>query len=108
MERVEGYMSTREAAERWGRDVTVLRQLLKRGMIPGAERNGPRGNWRIPAHGFPPVALPSREKLTEEERREIARLAHDGANRTRLARAYGVQRLHVYRLMKKYPPEKGA
>lgn len=105
MDGVEGYMSVPEAAERWGRDATVLRQFLRRGMIPGAERNGPLGTWRIPAYDSPPVMLPRRDKLAEDERREIARRGHAGANRSKLARAYGVQRLHVYRMMEKYPPE---
>ena len=108
MNGVEGYMNTREAAERWGRDVTVLRRFLNRGMVPGAERNGKRGNWRIPDSDAPPVALPRRTKLAEEDRREIARLAHAGAKRSELARAYGIKRLHVYHLMEKYPPKDDA
>ena len=108
MNGVEGYMSTRQAAERWGRNVEVLRRMLKRGMVPGAVRNGTRGNWCIPVSDAPPFALPRRTKLAEEDRREIARLAHAGANRTELARAYGIKRLHVYHLMEKYPPKDDA
>lgn len=99
-------MSAREAAKSWGRDVTVLRQLLKKGLIPGAERNGP---CRVALGAYRPTTpRPSCFRAGTSLRRKNgarSRLAHAGANRTKLARAYGVKRLHVYRMMEKYPPE---
>ena len=97
-------MNAEQAAKRWDRDPTIIREFCRRGMIPGAEKL--KRDWSIPAYDSPPVSLPRRDKLSEEDRREIARQGHGGANRTKLAQAYGVKRLHVYHLMKKYPPEK--
>ena len=96
-------MTLRQAARRWQRDPGTLRDFCRRGLIPGAYKNG-SGYWRIP-EGDEPPGLHRGVKLTEEERREIARLAHGGANRTELAKAYGIERLHVYHLMGRYPPE---
>lgn len=93
------YLSVPEAARLWGRDPNNVRKFCRRGQIPGAFKNE-RGWWRIP-EGDEPPGLHRRGKLTEEERREIARLAHEGADRSKLARAYGVKRIHVYHLMGK-------
>lgn len=97
-------MGTEEAARRWGRDPSMIRSLCRQGRIPGAFKDE-SGSGRLPAQDSPPVASPRREKHSEKERREIASLAHAGANRTRLAREYGVKRLQVYRWMRAYPPE---
>lgn len=98
------HLSVPEAARLWGLSLNVVRYSCQQGRIPGAFKNE-RGWWRIPEEKEPP-GLPRRSKLTEGERREIARLAHAGANRSKLARDYGVQREHVYHLMRTYPPEK--
>ncbi len=104
---VEGYFdSATEAAKVWGRDVDVIRVLCRTGLLPGAFKDG--RDWKIPFEAEATVRAHKREKLTKEDRREIARLAHAGANRSRLARAYGVERLHVYRMMEKYPPGNAA
>ncbi len=75
-----------------------------RGDIPGAHKDE-LGKWRIPFSESPPK-LPA-YKLTEGEKREIAKLAHAGENRTRLALRYNIERQHVYRLMRAYPPAQG-
>ena len=100
------YLSVPEAARLWGRSFTSVRDFCRFGMIPGAYKNE-RGWWRIPEAKEPP-GLPRLNKLTEEERREIARLAHKGANRSRLARDHGITREHVYHLMRTYPSEENA
>ncbi len=97
------YLSVQEAARLWERRPDSIRDFCRRGLIPGAHKNE-SGWWRIP-EGDEPPGLHRRGKLTEEERREIARLAHEGADRSKLARAYGVKRIHVYHLMGRYPPE---
>jgi hypothetical protein len=99
------YLSVPEAARRWDRPPNSVQMFCRRGLIPGAFKNE-RGWWRIP-EGDEPPGLHRTAKLTEDERREIARLAHAGANRSKLARDYGVERQHVYHLMGKYPPEGG-
>ena len=100
------YVSAKEAAELWDRDPTVIRRFCREGLIPGAYKG--KKAWRVPAYDSPPVVLPRREKLTETEKREVAALGHAGANRSHLARTYGVGRRHVYRRMRTYPPEQGA
>jgi hypothetical protein len=66
---------------------------------------GEDGYYKIPKGPEPP-GLPRHAKLTEKEGREIARLAHAGANRIRLAKRHGVKPNHVHRLMRKYPAVK--
>lgn len=97
-------MNAEQAAKRWDRDPTIIREFCRRGMIPGAEKL--KRDWSIPAYDSPPVYLPRRDKLSEEERQEVARQGHAGANKSRLARAYNIKRLHVYHLMGKYPKKK--
>ncbi len=98
---MEYFSSARQAALAWGRDPGVVQDLCRRKEIPGAFK-GKDGRYKIP-RGPEPPDLPRRDKLTEEEGREIARLAHAGANRTRLAQRHGIKRNHVHWLMRKYP-----
>jgi hypothetical protein len=103
------FPSARQAALAWGRSPKVIADLCQRGLVPGAFK-GEDGCYRIPKGPEPP-GLPRGVKLTEGQRREIARLAHAGVKRTRLAKQFGVQPLHVYHLMKMYPtvePEEAA
>ena len=67
-------MNAEQAAKRWDRDLTIIREFCRRGMIPGAKKL--KRDWSIPAYDSPPVALPRRDKLSEEERREVARQGH--------------------------------
>ena len=97
------YVTAKRAAEMWGRNPTVVQSFCRRGMIPGAIKG--KGGWLVPAYDSPPVSLPRRERLVDSERREIARLAHSGRNKAEIARAYGVGRQTVYRMMEEYPPE---
>ena len=97
------YLSVPEAYRLWGRDADNVQDWCRRGLIAGAFKNA-RGWWRIP-EGSEPPAIRRRAKLNEKQRREVARLGHANVNRTELARAYGIKRLHVYHLMEKYPPE---
>ena len=85
---MEYFPSARQAALTWGRDPGVVQDLCRRKEIPGALR-GEDGYYKIPKGPEPP-GLPRRAKLTEKEGRGIARLAHAGANRTRLAEKYGI------------------
>ena len=87
-------LGARQAALAWGRDLGVVQDLCRRKEIPGALRGGD-GYYKIPKGPGPP-GLPKRDKLTEEEGREIARLVHAGANRTRLAEKRGIKRSHVH------------
>jgi hypothetical protein len=98
---VEYFPSARQAALAWGRDPGVVQDLCRRKEMPGAFK-GEDGRYKIPKGPEPP-GLPKRDKLTEEEGREIARLAHAGANGTRLAERHGIKRNHVHWLMRKYP-----
>ena len=94
------YMSSHEAARAWGCYPTTVRRRCERGVIPGAYRDE-LGRWRIPFSESPPE-MPA-YKLTEGQKREIARRAHAGENRTHLAQEFGVERQHVYRMMREYP-----
>ena len=96
------YTTSREAARAWGCHRTSVLRRCAKGHVPGAFKDD-LGKWRIPVSEEPPP-LPVRGKLTEKERREVARLAHAGENRTWLARRFNIERHHVYRLMRAYPP----
>lgn len=56
---MEGYMSIREAAEKWGVSERRINQYCTEGRIPGAERFG--GSWAIPENARKP-GDPRREK----------------------------------------------
>ena len=94
------YMSSHQAARAWAWHRTTVTRHCNRGDIPGAHKDG-LGKQRIPFSESEPE-VPA-YKLTEGEKREIARLAHGGENRTWLARRYNIERQHVYRLMRMYP-----
>ena len=94
-------MTAKQAAEMWDRDPTVIRDFCRRGLIPGAVKG--KKEWSVPASDSPPVSLPTRAKLSEDERREIARRAHAGADRSQLARTFGVGRQTIYRMIEEYP-----
>ncbi len=76
---VEYFSSARQAELAWGRDPGVVQDLCRRKEVPGAFK-GEDGRYKIPKGPEPP-GPPRRDKLTEEEGREIARLAHAGARR---------------------------
>lgn len=42
-------MKTKEAAEKWGYDQTVVWEWCRSGQIPGAVHGGPGSCWQIPA-----------------------------------------------------------
>ena len=48
-----GYISVREAAEKWGVREEAVRDAAKEGRIPGAELDG--GRWHIPEDAVRPV-----------------------------------------------------
>ncbi len=75
-------MSSHEAARAWGWHKTTVTCRCARGDVPGAHEDE-LGKWRVPFSESPPE-LPA-YKLTEGEKREVARRAHAGENRTRLA-----------------------
>lgn len=56
---MEGYLSIREAAEKWGVSQRRINQYCAEGRIPGAERFG--GSWAIPENARKP-GDPRREK----------------------------------------------
>lgn len=56
---MEGYLSIREAAEKWGVSERRINQYCSEGRIPGAERFG--GSWAIPANAEKP-GDPRRQK----------------------------------------------
>lgn len=56
---MEGYLSIREAAEKWGVSQRRINQYCAEGRIPGAERFG--GSWAIPGNARKP-GDPRREK----------------------------------------------
>ena len=94
-------MSSHEAARAWGWHKTTVTRRYAKGIIPGAFKDE-LGKWRIPFFESPPE-LPA-YKLTEGQKREIARRAHAGENRTHLAEEFGVKRQHIYRMMRVYHP----
>lgn len=49
---MEGYLSIREAAEKWGVSTRRINQYCSQGRIPGAQRFG--GSWAIPKHAEKP------------------------------------------------------
>ena len=49
---MEGYLSIREAAEKWGVSQRRINQYCAEGRIPGAERFG--GSWAIPENARKP------------------------------------------------------
>lgn len=44
------YMDTRKASELWGLSVNYISKLCRDGKIKGAEQDGERRPWRIPAN----------------------------------------------------------
>ena len=94
------YMRSHEAARTWGWYKTTVTRRCARGDIPGAYKDE-LGKWRIPFSESPPE-LPA-YKLTESEKREVARRAHAGENRTHLAQEFGIRRQHIYRMKAMYP-----
>lgn len=50
---MEGYLSIRETAQKWGVLQRRIHQYCAQGRIPGAERFG--GSWAIPEHAEKPV-----------------------------------------------------
>ena len=56
---MEGYLSIREVAEKWGVSQRRINQYCAEGRIPGAERFG--GSWAIPENARKP-GDPRREK----------------------------------------------
>ena len=85
----------------------MVRDFCRRGLVPGAFKDATK-RWKVPEMSEAPGLPPRRVDLGEERRRKIARLGHEGANRTELAKDYGISRVHVYHLMGKYPPEESA
>jgi hypothetical protein len=102
-----GYETADAAALRTGANARALKRRMARGEIDGARKIPWAGGdvWVVPEGA--PIPAPEgrgRRTLTEDGRRELARRAHDGENRTRLAETFGVDRSYVYRLMRRYPP----
>lgn len=64
---MRGYMSVREAAERWGVSDRRVNQYCSEGRVPGAERFG--GAWAIPENAEKP-GDPRRQKKQEEYQRQ--------------------------------------
>ncbi len=69
------YMSSHEAARAWGWYKTTVTCRCARGDVPGAHEDE-LGKWRVPFSESPPE-LPV-YKLTEGEKREVARRARRG------------------------------
>lgn len=57
---MEGYLSIREAAEKWGVSERRINQYCSEGRIPGAERFG--GSWAIPENADKPGDPRKRKK----------------------------------------------
>ena len=64
---MRGYMSVREAAERWGVSDRRVNQYCSEGRVPGAERFG--GAWAIPENAEKP-GDPRRQKKQAEDQRQ--------------------------------------
>ncbi|MGI6095428.1 MAG: helix-turn-helix domain-containing protein [Lachnospiraceae bacterium] len=59
---MEGYLSIREAAKKWGVSERRINQYCSEGRIPGAERFG--GSWAIPENAEKPGDPRKQKKLT--------------------------------------------
>lgn len=60
---MEGYLSIREAAEKWGVSTRRINQYCSEGRIPGAEQFG--GSWAIPKNAEKPGDPRRQKKLAE-------------------------------------------
>jgi len=61
---MKGYMSVKEAAERWSLSVRWVNQYAQDGRIPGCERLGK--SWAIPENAIkPPRMKPGVKRLQE-------------------------------------------
>lgn len=101
-----GYLLAEDAAREAGASAQVLKRRCRRGEVAGAFKVPWRaaGAWVVPENT--PVRARGTRTLDEAARRRVACRAHDGEDRTALAREFGVHRTYVYKLMDKYPDER--
>lgn len=68
---MEGYLSIRETAEKWGVSERRINQYCSEGRIPGAEQFG--GAWAIPADAENPVIRANRKNRLRLKNRKKRR-----------------------------------